>query len=152
MGRIHAETEVTAMAEENVLGSRDVAKAVVRLAMTMTREEEIAEKEAIGEKGIRIAAADFGGEFVTSIMKMVERAVTIAKKEGMIDSTLHSEGAVAGAAHEALEQVSAKALGLNIGGKIAVARYREHVAVAVFFGVGLGHLDEVCIGLGHRVV
>lgn len=140
------------MPEETVLGSRDVAKAAVMLAMTFSREEENEVKASISSKGIRIAAADFGGEFVPSIMKMVERAVNIAKKEGMIDSTQHCEGAVAGAAHEAVEQVSNKALGLNIGGKIAVARYQEHVAVAVFFGVGLGHLDEVCIGMGHRVI
>ncbi|MBC7336398.1 MAG: hut operon positive regulator HutP, partial [Clostridia bacterium] len=28
----------------------------------------------------------------------------------------------------------------------------EHIAVAVFFGIGLLHLDEVAIGLGHRAL
>ena len=41
---------------------------------------------------------------------------------------------------------------MNVGGKIGVARYKDHVAVAVYFGVGLGHLDEICIGLGHRAI
>jgi len=45
-----------------------------------------------------------------------------------------------------------KALGLNVGGKIGIARYKDHVSVAVFFGIGLLHLDEVAIGLGHRAV
>jgi len=45
-----------------------------------------------------------------------------------------------------------KALGLNVGGKIGIARYQSHVSVAVFFGIGLLHLNEVSIGLGHRVV
>jgi hypothetical protein len=45
-----------------------------------------------------------------------------------------------------------KALGLNVGGKIGIARYRNHVSVYIFFGIGLLHLNEVAIGLGHRVV
>jgi hypothetical protein len=40
---------------------------------------------------------------------------------------------------------------LNIGGKIGIAHKGEHLSVAVFFGVGLLHLDEVAVGLGHRV-
>ena len=59
---------------------------------------------------------------------------------------------VAGAAREALNQVTPKALGMSVGGKIGIARSGEHVAVAVFFNIGLGHLDEVCIGLGHRAI
>ncbi len=45
-----------------------------------------------------------------------------------------------------------KALGLNIGGKVGLARRGDHVAVAVFFGIGLLHLDEVAVGLGHRAI
>ena len=45
-----------------------------------------------------------------------------------------------------------KAIGLNIGGKIAVARHEEHVSVAMFFGIGLLHLNEVAVGLGHRAI
>lgn len=42
-------------------------------------------------------------------------------------------------ARAALSKVSGKAFGLAIGGKIAVARRGEHVAVALFLCVGLGH-------------
>jgi hypothetical protein len=45
-----------------------------------------------------------------------------------------------------------KAIGLNVGGKIGIARYGDHVSVSIFFGIGLLHLNEVSIGLGHRVV
>ena len=62
------------------------------------------------------------------------------------------QGGVAGAAREALNQVTPKALGMSVGGKIGIARSGEHVAVAVFFNIGLGHLDEVCVGLGHRAI
>ena len=63
-----------------------------------------------------------------------------------------SFGAVAGAAREAVSQVAGKAMGLSVGGKIGVARRGEHVAVAVFFTISLVHLNEVCIGLGHRAI
>ena len=41
---------------------------------------------------------------------------------------------------------------MNVGGKLAIARNGDHLAVAVFFGIGLLHLNEVAVGLGHRVV
>lgn len=132
--------------------SREVARAAIMLAMTATRQEEAAMKASMAEAGVHAAAADYGGEFVPSVMKIVERAVVCAKREGIIDDTHHEEGAVAGAAREALSQVAGKALGLSVGGKIGVARRGEHVAVAVFFAIGLVHLNEVCIGMGHRAI
>lgn len=132
--------------------SRAVARAAIMLAMTPSREDEAAMKDELSRDGISAAAVDYGGEFVTSVMKMVERAVVAAKRENVIGDTFHEEGVVAGAAHEALTQVSTKALGLNVGGKISVARSGEHVAVAVFMAIGLVHLNEVCIGMGHRTI
>lgn len=132
--------------------SRDVARAALTLAMTATREEEAGQKQALAAKGIMCAASDFGGDYVASVMKIIERAVVIAKREGVIGEKTHEEGAVAGAAHDAVTQITAKAMGLNIGGKIGVARVEGHVAVAIFFTVGLVHLNEVCVGLGHRAV
>ena len=121
--------------------------------MTSTREEEAELKEKLLGEEIHGAAADYGGEFVQQpLTKIVERAVVAAKRENVIGDTHHEEGAVAGAAREALSQVTTKALGLSVGGKIGVARHGEHVAVAVFFGIGLVHLNEVCIGMGHRVI
>ena len=40
-----------------------------------------------------------------------------------------------------------KAIGLNVGGKIGIARHGEHLVVGMFFGIGLLHLNEVAIGL-----
>ena len=82
----------------------------------------------------------------------VERAVVAGKREGIIKDCHAEEGAVAGAAREAISQVMTKAIGLNIGGKLGIARRGDHVSVAVFFGVGLLHLDEVAVGLGHRAI
>jgi len=132
--------------------SRDVARAALAIAMTVSREEESAQKLKLAAKEIRCAASDFGGDFVGSVMKIIERAVVIAKREGVIGDKEHEEGAVAGAAHDAVMQITDKAMGLNVGGKIGVARAEGHVAVAVFFTVGLVHLNEVCVGMGHRAV
>ena len=132
--------------------SRDVARASIILAMTSSREEETIQKQRLNAMEIKSAASDFGGDFVGSVMKIIERAVVIAKREGIIGEKSHEEGAVAGAAHDAVMQVIDKAMGLNIGGKIGVARAEGHVAVAIFFTVGLVHLNEVCVGMGHRAV
>ena len=132
--------------------SREIARAAIMLAMTATREEESAMKTELAGREILGVAADFGGEFVSSVMKIVERAVVAAKRENVISDTHHEEGAVAGAAREAVSQVAGKAMGLSVGGKIGVARRGEHVAVAVFFAIGLVHLNEVCIGMGHRSI
>lgn len=134
------------------MGSRDVARASVMLAMTRTREEERRFKEEYAAEGIRTAAVDFGGEFLLSVSRIVERAVIAAKREGVIADTSHEEGVVAGATHEAIMQISAKAMGLNVGGKIGIARCEQHVAVSLFLAIGLVHLNEICLGMSHRSV
>ncbi len=140
------------MPNPGVLGSREIARAAIEMSMSRSREEETQLKTQLAGKDILAAAVDFGGEFVPSIVRIIERIVIAAKREGIIDESHLEEGGVAGAAREALTQVTTKALGMNVGGKIGVARHHDHVAVAVYFGIGLGHLDEICIGLGHRAI
>lgn len=133
-------------------GSKDIARAAIEIALTADRTEEKLLQSKYAKVGIITAAVDYGGEFINSVMKIVERAVVSSKREGVIKDSHAEEGAIAGAAREALSQIMPKALGLNVGGKIGIARYNDHVSVAVFFGIGLLHLNEVSIGLGHRVV
>jgi hypothetical protein len=122
------------------------------MALSGDREEETALKGDLANSGIRAAAADYGGEYLSAVQRIVERAVVAAKREGVIVATHAEEGAVAGAAHEALQQIALKAIGLSVGGKVGIARSGDHIAVAVYFGIGLLHLDEVALGLGHRAV
>lgn len=134
-------------------GSKIAASSAIKMALSATRAEEIQIKKALWEEhGVKAVAVDYGGEFISSMAKIVERSVVAAKREGVIKDTHSDEGAVAGASREALSQIMPKALGLNVGGKIGVARFHDHVSVAVFMGIGLLHLDEVAIGLGHRAV
>ncbi|NLX70123.1 MAG: hut operon positive regulator HutP [Clostridiales bacterium] len=133
-------------------GSKEVARAAILMCLTKDRDEERFMKEQFHRDGIATAAVDFGGEFITSVTKIVERAVVAAKREGVIRDTHSEEGAVAGATREAISQLVNKAIGLNVGGKVGIARYDDHISVALFFGIGMLHLNDVAIGLGHRVV
>ncbi|EKP94606.1 MULTISPECIES: HutP family protein [Thermaerobacter] len=129
-----------------------VARAALRLATSATRSDEGRIKDELLRQGIRGVAVDFGGPYVESIGSMVQRAIVAARREGVIAPIHPHEGAVAGAAREALAQLAGRALGFNVGGKVAIARLGEHLACAVFVGVGLVHLDDVAVGLAHRAV
>lgn len=134
------------------IGSKEITAAAVKMAITSDRAEEQQMKQLLNEKGIKCVAIDYGGDFMTAIPKILERAVVAAKREGVIGSSHAEEGAVAGAAHEAVNQIASKALGLNLGGKIAIARHGTHIAVCVFFAVGLLNLNDVAMGVAHRAV
>lgn len=137
---------------EYTYGSKEIATAAVRMAITTDRQAEKALQEEYRRIGIQTAAADYGGEFLSAVTKIVERAVVAAKREGVIGDSHVEQGAVAGAAHEALSQIADKAMGLSVGGKIGIARYGDHVSVSVFFAIGLLNLNEVAMGLGHRAI
>lgn len=135
------------------IGSKLVATSAIRMAITSSRQDETNLKlQLMEDYAIKAVAVDYGGEFINSVGKIVERSVVAAKREGVIKESHAEEGAVAGAAREAIAQIMPKALGLNVGGKIGIARHKDHVSVAIFLGIGLLHLDEVAIGLGHRAV
>ncbi len=132
--------------------STEVARAAIKVAITSSRSAEEQMIEALAERGVKAAAADIGGSLLESIPKIVERALVASKRTGVIENCHLHEGAVAGATKEALMQVSQKALGLNIGGKIGIAREDEHLSVCIFLSIGLLHLNEIAIGLGHRTL
>lgn len=133
-------------------GSRKVSRVAIEMALTESREEERELKQRFLREGIKTAAVDYGGDFISSVNKIIERAVVASKREGVIKEEHADEGAVAGATREALSQITPKAIGFNVGGKIGIARKEDHISVAIYFGVGLLHLDEVALGLGHRAV
>jgi len=132
--------------------SREVARAAIRMALTRDHHEEQSVQSQLRSHGIRAAAVDCGGPFASAVSQVVERAVVAAKREGLIRAVHSEEGAVAGAAHEAVMAIASKALGLNVGGKVGLARRGEHLVVALFCSVGLMHLDDVAIGLAHRAL
>ena len=133
-------------------GSKKIAAIAIKMALSETREEEKALKNTFANLGIRAAAVDFGGDSLSAIPKVIERTLVAAKREEIIESTHAEEGAVAGATHEVMAQVISRAIGLNVGGKIGIARGGEHLCVAVFFAIGMIHLDDVTIGLAHRAI
>jgi len=132
--------------------SLQVAQAAILMAISETREEERRLKQEKGLERMRLAAMDFGGEAVSSIPKIIERAVVGSKREGVILNNHTEEGAVAGATHEVISQILGRAIGLNFGGKIGVARKGGHLCVAAFFAIGMINLDDVAIAVAHRAV
>ena len=133
--------------------STDVAKAAIRVAITSSRAEEERLIGRLREKEIQAVAVDVGGDIINSVHLMIERAIIASRKSGLSRGECHlDDGAIAGAAREAVSQIASKAMGLNGGGKIAVCRYQEHLTVCVFMSIGLLHLNEVVIGLGHRSI
>ncbi len=134
------------------MGSRQTAKAAARMCLSESRNEEKLLKEKFAKVEIQCVAVDFGGEYISSLMKIVESAIVASKREKVIKGCLLEEGAVAGATREAFNQIMPKAIGCNIGGKVGIARSGDHVSVCIFAGIGLLHLNEVAMGLGHRVL
>lgn len=137
---------------DNSAGSREVCRAAVKLALSENRIEENSLKEKYIKDNIKTVAIDFGSDFDGAVKKILERSVVAAKREGLIGDSHAEEGAVAGAAHEALQQIMDKCVGLNIGGKIGIAGNAAHISVCVFFAIGLLNLNDIAIGLGHRAV
>jgi hypothetical protein len=101
------------------------------MALTESREEERELKQRFLREGIKTAAVDYGGDFISSVNKIIERAVVASKREDVIREVHADEGAVAGATREALSQIMPKAMGLNVGGKIGIARKEDHISVAI---------------------
>jgi hypothetical protein len=130
--------------------SMDAGRAALRLALSQSRDEEQQLHQYYADRGIAVTAIDFGGDFIPLMKKIIERATVAAQRQGIVPANHVGEGAVAGATKAALEQVAMKAVGMNVGGKIGLARYDEHLCVALFFGVGILNLNEVAVALAHR--
>lgn len=127
-----------------------VARAAIQMAISESREKEQEEKSRLEREGIRAIAVDFGGQFIPTLPKIIEHAVMASLKHGIISDTHTGRGAIIGAVHEALEQLKRKAIGLNVGGKVGIARAKEHLSVAIFMGVGIMHLNEIALAGAHR--
>lgn len=130
--------------------SIDVGRAAMHMALTRSREDEHEARAKFAALDIRTAAVDFGGDYLTIVRKIIERAVVAAQRQGLVNDDHIGAGAVAGATHSALGQIANRAAGLHIGGKIGIARHKEHICVAIYAGVGVLHLNEVAVGLAHR--
>jgi len=132
--------------------SIDVARASIEISMSSSRAMEDKIVEDFKKREIKTVAVDIGGNLIASIPKIIERAIIAARRTGVIKECHVHDGAVAGAAREAIMQVASKASGLNVGGKIGIARYEEHLSVCIFMSIGLLHLNEVVIALAHRSI
>lgn len=131
--------------------SMEVAKIATQMAIS-SRDEEEKLKEEYKNIGILVTAVNIGGNINDSTSKILERSLVAAKRSNVIREEHLHEGGVIGATRDALMQVRERANGQNVGGKVGIARKGQHMSVCIFLSVGLLHLDEVVIGIGHRAV
>ncbi|OOM13601.1 HutP family protein [Clostridium saccharobutylicum] len=129
--------------------STKIAKIATKMAIC-DRSEEDEFKKIYSQKGIKVTAVNIGGNINSSVSKILESALVASKRNGLIREEHLHEGAVIGATRDAIIQISNKASGQNVGGKIGIARGGEHISVCIFLSIGLLHLDEVVVGIGHR--
>ena len=131
--------------------SMEVAKVATQMAIS-TREEEEKLKAEYKKEGNLVTAVNIGGNINESTTKIMERTLVASKRSNVIREEHLHEGGVIGATRDALMQVRERATGQNVGGKVGIARKGQHLSVCIFLSVGLLHLDEVVIGIGHRAV
>lgn len=132
--------------------SADVARAAIRMALSENRSDENELREKLAKSGIRAVAVNFGGKFLDIIPKIYESAIVAAQRQHVISDTHVGDGSVVGAMESAIEQIKLMAMGMNLGGKIGIARWKEHLCVAVFVEVGVLHFNEVTLGMAHGCV
>ncbi len=132
--------------------SKEVARAAITMALSDNIEQEKMLKESFKNSNISTCAVNIGGDIINAIPKILESSLVSAKKNRVIGESHVYDGAVLGATKEALMQILEKTSGFNAGGKIGIARSGEHISVCIFVSIGLLHLNELAIGLGHRVI
>ena len=132
--------------------SGDVGRAALRMALSETRTDENNLKEELAGVEIRAVAVNFGGKFLEVLPKIYESAIVAAQRQHVISDTHVGDGSVLGAVESAIDQIKLKAIGMNVGGKIGIARWKEHLCVAVYVGVGVLRFNEVAVGMAHRVL
>lgn len=132
--------------------SKDIARAAIMMATSSNREEENNLKIDYKRKKIKTAAVDIGGDIIKSIAKILESTMVASKRNNIVKDSHVYDGAIMGATREALTQIMDKAAGFNVGGKIGIARYQEHLSICIFLNIGMFSLDDVVIGLAHRAI
>ena len=135
-----------------MLQSSDIGRAALRMALTENRKEEYALRDELKEQDIQAVAVNFGGRFLDILPKIYESAIVAAQRQKVISAPHVGDGSVLGAVESAIDQVKIKALGMNVGGKLGIARWKEHLCVAIYIGVGVLHFNEVAVGMAHRAL
>lgn len=131
--------------------SVDICKVAIRMSISSREEERKLVKE-YAKEGVKTAAVDVGGVIPNSRFKFIESALLAAKRNNLIQDRHIHDGAVIGAVREAMNQIESNINGLSVGGKIGIARYGEHLAIAIFLSVGILQFNEVISAVAHRSI
>lgn len=132
--------------------SADVARAAIRMALSENRSDENELREKLAKVEFVLLQSTLAASSPDIIPKIYESAIVAAQRQHVISDTHVGDGSVVGAMESAIEQIKLMAMGMNLGGKIGIARWKEHLCVAVFVEVGVLHFNEVTLGMAHRVL
>ena len=130
----------------------ELGSMALKMALTSCREEEQRLKKELKKQGVLTCAVDCGGYFLDNITKIIEHVLGASQRQNIISDKHIEVGSLVGATQEALEYIKLKLMGLNVGGKIGVARMDEHIVVAIYLGFGLVYLNDIAVSIGHRVI
>lgn len=131
-------------------GSETTKKAVMMAISNREDERDLIDEFA--KDGFKCVAVNVGGKMPAIVPKIIENALVASVRNGIIKDTRGYNGAVAGAIREAMNQIQNNMNGLSVGGKIGVARKGEDLSVALFFSIGLLHLNETVMAVSHRAI
>ena len=131
-------------------GNETTKKAI--LMAISSREEERDLITEFSEEGFKCVGVNVGGKMPSIVPKIIENALVASVRNGIIKDTRIQNGAIAGAIREALNQIQNNMNGLSVGGKIGVARKEQDLSVALYFSIGLLHLDETVMAVSHRAM
>lgn len=136
------------------VGSHNLGKCALVLAMTESKSEEEECKKALAARGLRCVATEAGGGSERDFQeKMTKAVIGAALNTGLVEKEARSVHALIHAAEEAKRGVFVNtSSAVNVALKIAIVRNQEWVAIALY-GESSLHLfschERVGLGMMH---
>ena len=131
--------------------ANETTKKAILMAISSREEEKDLIAKFAGE-GFKCIGVNVGGKMPSIVPKIIENALVASVRNGLIQDTRVHNGAIAGAIREAMNQIQNNMNGLSVGGKIGVARKGKDLSVALYFSIGLLHLNETVMAVSHRAM
>ena len=114
------------------VGSREVCKAAIQIALTDSREEEIEMKAKIRK------TVFFPLQSISAVISAVRYRKCLKERllrqnvKMLYLQPMRKKVRLPVRQYEAIQQIVDKCVGLNLGGKIGIARHGSHIGVCVF--------------------
>jgi hut operon positive regulator len=135
------------------LGSEDVARAALLVALTKNAEMEDSFKRSVERWGWRVVATEVGGLLNDLPTKLVRAIVGASLNAGVVEKNSREMHSLVHAAMEAGDSfVHRGILEISVGAKISIVRNEQWIAVAIFGDCAIhasAHHDRCGLGVMH---